>query len=212
MPILSKFEETFIVVDNIDNVIEIGDIHNIDEKALKEHIKSAEKQYKDNNSIITEEIKTATQNKITELENKKEQIKVAQEQKAKKEAEEKAKVEEEAKKKAEEEAKKGLKVGNYTLKYGTYVLENNYEGFYGTIKLEPNGKCHIKSNIDLDYQNKKAVDADATYTVRSDIVIDTPGIYDNGLEFNINGEKIHFIVTNNSSFSDQWHGYKYSGN
>lgn len=128
-PILSKFEETFIVVDNINNVIEIGDIHNIDEKVLKEHIKSAEKQYKDNNSIITEEIKTETETKAKELENKKEQIKVAEEEKSKKEAEEKAK--------AEEEAKKGLQVGSSTVKYGTYKDTE----FGRTLILEENRKC-----------------------------------------------------------------------
>lgn len=146
-PILSKFEETFIIVDSIDNVIEIGDIHNIDEKILKEHIKSAEKQYKDNDSIITEEIKTATQNKITEIENKKEQIKVAEEEKAKREAEEKLKAEEEARIKAEEEAKKGLKVGDYTIKYGTYR-----DPEFGTIFiLKQDGTC-VYGNKNYTYK------------------------------------------------------------
>ncbi len=163
-PILSKFEETFIVVDNIDKPIEIGDIHNIDEKVLKEHIKSAEKQYKDTSTIITEEIKTATQNKITELENKKEQIKVAQEEKAKKEAEEKAKAEEEARLKAEEEAKKGLKVGNYTLKYGSYKCDAEDSPAAGTYTIKQDG-TFTYTNTWSNIKNEKYTDtASGTYT------------------------------------------------
>ncbi len=212
-PILSKFEETFIIVDNIDeNWVNIDNIHNISEKDLKKSIKTVAKNYKDNKEIITEEVKKTTETKLAEKKQKKEQIKVAEEQKAQKEAEEKAKAEEEARIKAEEEIKKGLKVGKYTLKYGTYKLSTSYEGYNGTIILEPNGKCHFKGNIDPDYQSKKNVDADAIYKVRNDIQIDVPGVYDDGLEFNVNGKTIVFIVTDNSSFSDQWHGYKYSGN
>lgn len=199
----TKFDQTFIKIDTLDNTFQIKP--NMSEEEIKSEITTTVKDYNDINNIVTDDVKVATNQKVEEIKQKQET--------EKKVAEEKAKAEEEAtKKKADEEMKKGLTVGKNTLKYGTYVLENSYEGFYGTIKLEPNGKCHIKSNIDVDYKNKKAVDTDATYSVRSDIVIDTPGIYQSGLEFAINGKKIQFIVLQNNSFSDQWHGYKYSGN
>ena len=69
-PTLSKFEKNFITIDNTDNETEIGDIHNIDEKILKSKIKLAERNYKDVNTFITEKIKTETENKINELNEK----------------------------------------------------------------------------------------------------------------------------------------------
>lgn len=143
-PILSKFDETFIKIDNNTESIEIRNIQNIDEKDLKEDLNLANKQYKKLDNIITDDIKTTTKNKLTEIENKKEQIKVANEEKAKKKAEEdaKRKAEAEAKKKAQEDAaKNGFKVGNYTMKYGTYKGSGGYEGFTegATLVLRSNG-------------------------------------------------------------------------
>lgn len=105
-PIVSKFEETFIVVEDTDNVIEIGDIYHINKNTLKEQIKLAEKEYKNIVDTITNEIKTTIENKVKELKDKKEQIKTILEEKAQKEAEELAKAQEEAKQKAEEARKK----------------------------------------------------------------------------------------------------------
>ena len=142
IPILSKFDQTFIEVDN--NTEQFDITANMDEKTITENIKSSEKEYKDINEIITDDIKTATENKVKEIETKKEEIKVAEEEKAKKEAEAKAKAEEEARKKAEEEAKKGIKVGNKTVKYGRYKGKYAAEG--ETLTLKSDGTAKIESS------------------------------------------------------------------
>jgi len=156
-PILSKFEQTFIIINDIeDTSISLGDIHNINENELKKSIKVATENYQDINKTIKEEVKVATEAKVTELENKKEQIKIDEEEKAKKEAEEKAKAEEEAKKKAEEEVAKkaqeeansSFKVGSYTMKYGTYKGTGGFENCnQGAILiLKSNGTYTLTDN------------------------------------------------------------------
>ena len=167
VPILSKFDQTFIEVDN--NAKQFDITANMDEKTITENIKSSEKEYKDINEIITDDIKTSTENKVKEIETTKEEIKVAEEEKAKKEAEEKARAEEEARKKAEEEAKKGLKVGNKTVKYGRYKGKYAAEGEIltlnsdGTAKIESSsgtqsftvsvGKYDFAQDITSDYKD-----------------------------------------------------------
>lgn len=173
-PIISKFEETFIVPEiDTSSIIKVGDIHNIKEKVLKKYIKTTIEEYKDQETLATEEIKIAIQNKITELESKKEQIKVAQEEKLKKDAEEKARIEEENRKKAEEETQKkaseGLKVGNYTLKYGTYV---GYD-----IQYDPSGETKEKITMKLNANGTYTYNGSSgTYTVKSNQIIGTNGM------------------------------------
>ena len=109
---ISKFEETFIKT-NIDIQTEEYN-KDVTDKELKKLLREKYvKNYKTTDEIITQEVEQNVQNQLTQLKDKQEKIKKAEEE-AKKAAEE------EEKKKAEEEAK-GLKVGNYTLKYGTYV-------------------------------------------------------------------------------------------
>ena len=139
VPIISKFEEKFIeVTDYEDTSIEVGELRNINKNKLKKELKEAVNKYKKTDEIITEEIKTATENKAKEIEEKQGQIKTAEEEKAQKEAEEK---ELEAKKQAEEEAKKGINVGGTLVKYGTYKGKKG-EGAEGmTLILKENGQC-----------------------------------------------------------------------
>ena len=117
-PTISKFEDTFVVPEIEDNRTSV-DLHStVEDKVLKEAVKSAVEGYKPEEKIITEEVKTQTEDTVSKLETKKEEIKKAEE-------EAKRKAEEEAARKAAEEAAKGLKVGSYTIKYGTYVMNEN---------------------------------------------------------------------------------------
>ena len=138
-PIISKFEEKFIeVADYEDTSIEVGELRNINKNKLKKELKEAVNKYKKTDETITEEIKSATESKVKEIEEKQGQIKTAEEEKAQKEAEEK---EAEAKKQAEEEAKKGINVGGTLVKYGTYKGKEG-EGAEGmTLILKENGQC-----------------------------------------------------------------------
>ena len=118
IPTISKFEDTFVVPEIEDNRTSV-DLHStVEDKVLKEAVKGAVESYKTEEKIITEEVKTQTEDTVSKLETKKEEIKKAEE-------EAKRKAEEEAARKAAEEAAKGLKVGNYTIKYGTYAMDEN---------------------------------------------------------------------------------------
>lgn len=147
---ISKFEETFIPVDN-ELVEKLYPRFTVTTDMTEKEIKSAMKEniakYNPTNEEINNQIKTATETKITELENKKEQIKVAQEEKAKKEAEEKAKAEEEVAKKAQE----GIQLGTHTIKYGTYKGKYGAEG--DTLIIKADGTATLKtSNFQETYE------------------------------------------------------------
>lgn len=120
---ISKFEETFIIPD-FEESKEISIDLDASKRKLKEAVTESVKEYKSEDEILTENVKETVENKLTELTNKKEKIKKVEEDKKKQEEEEaRLKAEEENKKKAEETTNKeieGLKVGSYTLKYGTY--------------------------------------------------------------------------------------------
>lgn len=99
---ISKFDEIFIKPE-IDNSEKINiDINNINEKDMKNSIKKAVSNYKTEEEIVTQEMKTEISKKVTEVENKQAEIKKAQE--------EKAAVEEAIRIKSEEEAKKMVEV------------------------------------------------------------------------------------------------------
>ncbi len=145
----SKFEETFIKVNDVErsNIIPIDNFR--DFKQIKKIVTTAVDSYKTQQEVLTEEVKTAVQEKETKIE----EIRIAKE-----EAEKKAKEEEEARK-AAEEAAKGLKIGNHTIKYGTY---KGIEGAVGeTLVINPNGSASITANfpggvktIQMTYQVK----------------------------------------------------------
>ncbi len=138
---ISKFEETFVTIDDelVKKLCPSFTITiDMKEKDIKSEMKENISKYNQMNEEINNEIKTATENNLKELEAKKEEIKIAEEQKPQKEAEEAKKAEEETRIKAEEEAKE-LKVGNYTIKYGTYI---GYETLY-----DPSGNETVKHTV-----------------------------------------------------------------
>ena len=192
IPSIPKFDEEFIKpeieLEKTDIDLENKDI---DEKELKEKVENAVENYKPQDENISDEVKQNVDNSLQTLETKKEEIKTAEEEKAKKEAEEKAKAEEEARKKAEEEAKRkaeeeskqGLKVGNYTLQYGKYKGQEAQYDLTGvvnwdvTIELKQDGTYTITSSNQQMQGNSSG-----TYTVGklagSDaILLDTGGGY-----------------------------------
>lgn len=139
---ITKFDQTFIEIETEDNSIDYNT--NLTEKALKKVINKTIDIYKEVEEILTDNIKKSTQTKEEGILKKQEEMKTAKEEVEKKEALEKAKkeAEEKAKREAEEKAKAaaGLKVGNYSLKYGTY---NGGDGpSQGeTFSLKQNGQC-----------------------------------------------------------------------
>jgi len=76
-------------------------------KDLKNNITNGVDGYKTQDEIVSEEVKSATENKVNEVETTKQKIETA-----------KTEIKAEEERKAAEEAAKGLKVGNYTIKYG----------------------------------------------------------------------------------------------
>ena len=210
IPTISKFEETFIE-PTIKESKEIEINLNADSKEIKKAVTETVKEYKSQEQGITEEVKSQVEEKKTELNNKKEIIKKAEEEKAKKEAEEKAAAEAEAAKKAAEEAAKGLTVGSHKLKYGTYKSDVSKmdSTMYGTITLNPNGTFHIKANCEGNYPYP-TLNCDGTYKVGQ---VENSGSYSTGIHFTTStGVKFMFEVLKDNAFSDQWHGYSYSGN
>lgn len=116
IPVISKFDKTFIEIElDKSNISEI----NFEEKdkELKKELTKTVEGYKTKEDIITEEITTKKEEKETTLKNKEEEIKQLEEQKRQEEEAAKKAAEEAAKKAAEEEAKKAsmAKTGKYTL-------------------------------------------------------------------------------------------------
>lgn len=198
IPTISKFEDTFVVPEIEDNRTSV-DLHStVEDKVLKEAVKGAVESYKPEEKIITEEVKTQTEDTVSKLETKKEEIKKAEEEKAQKEAEEKAKAEEEARKKAEEEAKKQtndvIKIGKYTLKYGTYRgYGPNIEGETFTIKRD---KTYEMKSTNGEKSN-------GTWFVLSP---------ENGTELNLDGDQWSMHVLGNNhlgTLNNNGSGYKW---
>lgn len=167
--------------------------------SLKSALKNEESKNKLADNVLTENQKSQISSDIEE------QNKKAQEEQSKKDAEKKA---------AAEEAAKSLKVGNCTLKYGKYVSDVSQmdSSMYGTITLNSDGTFHIKANCEGDIPYP-TLDCDGTYKVELNQPTGSPDSYANYITFiPDDGETFSFEVYKNDSFSDQWHGYNYSGN
>jgi hypothetical protein len=198
---ISIFEEKFIVPENVvgSEKVAIDNLRNL--RNIKEGITTAVTGYKTEEEVTTEEVKENVNEKLEKIE----QIKIAKEEAAKKAAEE-----EEAKK-AAEEAAKGLKVGSHRLKYGTYKSDVTTmdSTLYGTITLNQDGTFHIKANCEGD-SPYPTLNCDGTYKVGQ---VENSGSYNSGVYFTTStGVKFAFEVFTDNEFSDQWHGYSYSGN
>lgn len=148
---ISRFEEMFIEIENAPEIkkIDVGTLENL--KETKKIIIKAVSEYKNMEKILTDEVKESVAKSIEKIDNRKATI----EKKA-----------EEDKKAKEEEAKKGLKVGNYTMKYGTYkgyvgnnatgedfVLKQNSQCEYGGQSCTYTvGTCNMAQDITVDMQ------------------------------------------------------------
>lgn len=172
---------------------------NISDKDLKKAMSKAVDDYKTEGEIVTKEIKEKVEEKAEETKEIVQKIEKAKENASKK----------------QDNNNGGVKVGNNTLKYGTYISDVSQmdKEFYGTITLEPNGKFHIKSNYD-EYEGtikKINVDCDGTYEIKLNQPTGYPGDYANYINFKPEtGKEFSFEVYKDNAFSDQWHGYNYS--
>ena len=179
------------------------------EKAdIRENIESEVKDYKTIDETVTEDVKTAVDQKVQEVETKKQQVETA---KAEIKADEERKAAEEAARKAAEEAALGLKVGNYRLKYGTYQLDSDMgTGISGTIILNQDGTFHIKANFNQSSGSPEAFDEDGTYTVTKE---NNSMSLQDAINFKTkSGRTFGLFVVQNNRMNSQWHGYHYVGN
>ena len=210
---ISKFDETFVKPDtDVSQKIDF-DINSMDEKVIKDAVTATVEGYKTEKQIVTDEVKSNVEEKVSEVETKKEEIKTAQEEKAKKEEEERKA--EEARK-AAEEAAKGLKVGNCTLKYGTYKFEMSSmtPPLSATLVLNQNGTFTLKT-VNYGESDTLAESENLTGTYKVRLNQETyPGTYENMIRFTPNNGADFFdmTVSENNSMHDQWHEYYYSGN
>ena len=210
---ISKFDETFVKPETEVSQKVDFDINSMDEKVIKDAVASTVSGYKTEEQIVTEDVKSNVEEKVTEVQNKQEEIKTAQEEKAKKEEEERKA--EEARK-AAEEAAKGLKVGNCTLKYGTYKFEMSSmtPPLSATLVLNQNGTFTLKT-VNYGESDTLAESENLTGTYKVRLNQETyPGTYENMIRFTPNNGADFFdmTVSENNSMHDQWHEYYYSGN
>lgn len=210
---ISKFDETFVKPETEVSQKVDFDINSMDEKVIKDAVTSTVSGYKTEEQIVTEDVKSNVEEKVTEIQNKQEEIKTAQEEKAKKEEEERKA--EEARK-AAEEAAKGLKVGNCTLKYGTYKFEMSSmtPPLSATLVLNQNGTFTLKT-VNYGESDTLAESENLTGTYKVRLNQETyPGTYENMIRFTPNNGADFFdmTVSENNSMHDQWHEYYYSGN
>lgn len=205
---ISKFDEKFIKTDVVEENLVDFDV-NISEKEMKDSISSIVSDFKTLENLVTDEDIEEVEKKEIEINNKKQEMEQAEEARKQKEEEEARLAEE---KRKQEELEKGLIVGSHRLKYGTYKLNIDVTGLYGTITLEPDGKCHINSNCEIDSISNIVFNSDTTYSVELNVwLYGEPGNLSDCIAFNINGEKAYFDVYKDNTFSDDWHGYNYVG-
>lgn len=122
---LSEFNQKYIDLTNKLSIHKIKFTKSIKKKLLKNLITKSVTKYKEKKNNNDKKVRLNIEKFITDIQEKQDQKKKAEEE-AKRKAEEEAKkaAEEEAKRKAEEAAK-GLTLNNHTIKYGTYVGETN---------------------------------------------------------------------------------------
>ncbi len=209
---ISKFDETFVKPEVEESTQISVDLNNID--GLKETMEETVNGYKQEEDIVTEEVKTEVTGQVEKIESIQQDIKDAQEEIKEKEAEEKRKAEE-AKKKAEEEARNaGAKAGSYTLKYGTYTpdIEGPAAGEY---TINSDGTFTYKNNWENVNGEKYTDTGSGTYRVyysEGDLYDDTQcwvisfsytkyhSTYEPSNELPINNNDIVFDITGNNKF------------
>ncbi len=108
----------------------------------------------------------------------------------------------------------GIKIGKDMIKYGTYEnkliktqIPNNSNA-YSIITIQPGGKFHIKTNVDISGGNIiTPVDEDGTFTIRENVE-EYPGTYEDFINFKTNSGMEFTLYT---SMNNQWTGYEYTG-
>ncbi len=175
---------------------------------LRKNVEIGVTDYKTDDETVTEDVKTAVDQKAQEVETKKQQVETA---KAEIKADEERKAAEEAARKAAEEAALGLKVGNYRLKYGTYKLDGAaMPNLSGTIVLNQGGTFHIKANFNQGSGETENYDEDGTYTVGKEY--NSFELQDSITFKTKSGRTFGLFVIKNNSMNSQWHSYSYVGN
>lgn len=192
---ISKFDEIFVKPE-IEQNKQIDFYIDIKEKDLKEGITTAVTDYQKETEKLTDKIKEEVSKKVEEVKLKKEEIEKAKEEVGKKKA-------------AEEEAKKGLKIGNYTIKYGKYV---GIDGATGeTLVLNADGTCQLTANWEGNGKTIKTFKYKVgDYNFAQDI---TPH-YNKGIGlFNTDGTIAYiYMPVSNTSISDGGIGtFNYAG-
>lgn len=210
---ISKFDETFVKPETEGSQKVNFDINSMNEKVIKDAVTATVEGYRTEEQIVTDDVKSSVEDKVTEVKNKQEEIKTAQEEKAKKEEEERKA--EEARK-AAEEAAKGLKVGNCTLKYGTYKfsMPSMTPPLSATLVLNQDGTFSLKT-VNYGESDTLAESENLTGTYKVRLNQETyPGTYENMIRFTPNNGADFFdmTVSENNSMHDQWHEYNYAGN
>ena len=155
-----KFNKEFIELDesiNYDSKYSFNIDMSIKEliKLTREYI---QKQYKTDDQLVTDEVQEKVKTESAEIKTKlEEETKKVEEEKAAKEAEEDI---------------KGLKVGKYTLKYGTYKGSgknyNSGENYTCTFILNSDGTCtytRITGETTEKYSGKYEVTRDSWYGI-----------------------------------------------
>ncbi len=181
----SKFDEIFVKPEIEQNKQIDFDIE-IKKEDLKKNISTAVKDYKEGSKKLTDEIKEEVSKKVDEIKTKVEEAS-------------KAKEELEKKKAAEEEAKKGIKIGNYTLKYGKYIGSEASEG--QILVFNADGTCQYTANwAGSDYQARTFTYKVGSYNFAQDI---TPHYKDGIGLFNADGTvQSSFYPMSNTELTD----------
>lgn len=188
-----KMDKTFIKLNTQNNTLDYNNDLKI--KELKNLIIDTIKQYEPQDKLVNDDIKNKVEEEKKIVNSKIEEIK---------------KAEEEVEKKKEEELKKGYQVGNATLAYGTYKFDvSDFKdlGFKEddeVLILNVDKTCHYtrKSNVG------QPIDTDCTF--ESDDILNSFEFQKGISLYDKDGNLIYgFMVYQNNSLSDQWHGLKF---
>lgn len=163
-----EFAEKYIEIETPENKFSIKP--NMSDEEIKTKLKNAKENYKDKESILTEEVKATTEQKAEEI--KQEETDT---ENTTKETENQTKSEETSKN-TEEETNENLKVGNYTVKYGTYV---GYETLY-----DPSGNETVKHTVVINQDGTLTYNGNTSkYTISGNYIKGN-----NGMPFQVTGD------------------------
>lgn len=167
---LAKKSTVFVETNVEPEEIEIKD--DIKAADLQKNIENTVKDYKETDKLVTKDVKSKVEEEVTTVENTQKSM-----EDAKKEIEEE-------KKRQEEEAAKGVKVGNYTLRYGKYTEYCGGEQMDGYLRINRDGTCEMAFNngfISTSICRYSVGSVDLSQDISSKVVI--PGLIITGGEY-----------------------------